>query len=63
MDNITILEGNDLDRFLDTLGVHPSVRKHFHTLRINQREDGLALKVNSGVWSPTIGRRADSGGY
>lgn len=26
-----------------------------HTFRINPRSDGVALKVNGGMWTPTIG--------
>ena len=64
MDNITILEGNALHQFLAAFGI-PRIQKDLiiHTVRLNQREDGIAFKINSGTWSPTIGRRADSGGY
>lgn len=62
MDNITILEGNDLRELLDQIAARDGFGT-IHTLRIHQREDGVAYKVNGGMWSPTIGRRADAGGY
>lgn len=61
MDNITILEGQALVAFLISLGVDQPYG--IRTVRIHQREDGVAYKINSGCWSPTIGRRADAGGY
>lgn len=63
MDNITIMEGIELDAFLTGLGADVIARRDIHTIRFHQREDGIAIKINSGMWSPTIGRRADSGGY
>lgn len=62
MDNITILDGADLDRFISFLLLSKE-RGEVYRLRINQREDGMAYKVNEGCWSPTIGRRADADGY
>lgn len=63
MDNITILDHLDLSAFITTLKAMDIPVGAIHTLRFHQREDGIAFKVNSGTWSPTIGRRADEGGY
>lgn len=64
MDNITILEGWELSSLLSALHyIVENTEDGVHTLRFNQREDGIAYKVNSGCWSPTVGRRADAGGY
>ena len=61
MDNITIMEGPELRSLLASLGVENPAE--IHTLRLHQRPDGIAIKINSGTWSPTLGRRADAGGY
>lgn len=61
--NITILQGHELYSFLTYLGVDDVPATGIYILRINQREDGIAYKINSGTWSPTIGRRADAGGH
>jgi len=63
MDNITILDDLDLSALLTALRAIDTPRGSVYKLSFHQREDGIAIKVNEGGWSPTIGRRADAGGY
>lgn len=60
MDEIYILEGNDLEWLKNTLGIL-SAKGTLHSIRINPRgsgkNTGFAIKINEGMWSPTIGRR------
>lgn len=62
MQTIAILQGSDLAEFLANLGIDLAETK-IDTLRIDQRGNGIAVKVNGDMWSPTLGRRADAGGY
>lgn len=56
---MSIIDGHDLSALLTALRAHGDIAR----LRIDFREDGVAIKINEGMWSPTVGRRADSGGY
>ncbi len=55
MDIITI-EGAELASLLTGIEEHRSDNT-VHTLRINPRPSGCAVKVNKGKWTPTIGSR------
>lgn len=46
------LSNNELRAFLRELVRDPN---SVHTLRFEFRRDGMAVKVNGGMWSPTVG--------
>jgi hypothetical protein len=48
----TIIEGHELIRLMVAL-----TSTDVYRLRIMEREDGVAIKINEGAWSPTIGTK------
>lgn len=50
--------GSDLRGLLDELDVPPSMAAPIHTLRFANDEGELKVKVNEGMWSVGIGRKA-----
>ena len=51
--NITLIEGDDLDFLCSGLGV-PSQNRPYR-LRIWSTEKGIKVKVNEGMWTPLLG--------
>lgn len=58
MDNITVLEGPDLEHLLYILGIEPMWSPAYR-LRIWQAPDGSVVKIkaNEGTWTPALGER------
>lgn len=58
MDNITILEGPDLEHLLYVLGIEPMYSPTY-SLRVWQSPDGSTVKfsANQGMWTPALGER------
>ena len=55
--NITIIEGRDLEFFLLTLGIPKEIASEAYRLRIWPQPDGtIKVKVNERTWSWTIGK-------
>jgi hypothetical protein len=57
---IYIIDGADLGKLIGSIKGREENRtdwdQRITTLRIEPRRDGVAIKLNGGEWSPTIGR-------
>jgi hypothetical protein len=53
--NITLVEGTDLANLVRTLNA-ASKEGRLHSLRVSQEGTQVKFKVNSGTWTPAVGR-------
>lgn len=52
MNNIYTVSGRDLTRFLREIEARVG---EIDAIHLHPREDGIAIKVNEGMWTPTLG--------
>lgn len=57
MEDLVVLEGRDLDSFLDVVAYMKERRDRTGTVRVCVDEGTLKLKIDRGTWSPPMGHR------
>jgi hypothetical protein len=50
------IDGNELDHLLSVIRAIESNGDTVHTLHLNPRANGVAIKINEGMWSAPMGR-------
>lgn len=58
--NMVRIEGNDLRSLLSQLGVVDPDSTGIRYIRIDQRGNAVAVKVNEDMWSPSIGVKQEA---